>query len=55
MNEQPETTGTNAQSSLQDGVSTPTQGDDEAAAPDEFRLTIRKLEMPVRPRGVLAE
>jgi hypothetical protein len=28
---------------------------DEPAAEDEFRLTIRKLEMPVRPRGVLAE
>ncbi len=26
-----------------------------APAADEFRLTIRKLEMPVRPRGVLAE
>jgi hypothetical protein len=26
-----------------------------APPPDEFRLTIRKLEMPVRPRGVLAE
>ena len=22
---------------------------------DEFKLTVRKLEMPVRPRGVLAE
>jgi hypothetical protein len=26
-----------------------------APAADEFRLTIRKLDMPVRPRGVLAE
>ena len=25
------------------------------AAPDEFKLTIKKLDMPVRPRGVLAE
>ena len=25
------------------------------AANDEFKLTVRKLEMPVRPRGVLAE
>jgi len=25
------------------------------APPDEFKLTIKKLEMPVRPRGVLAE
>ena len=33
-------------------------GSPPEAAPDandEFRLTIRKLEMPVRPRGVLAE
>ncbi len=22
---------------------------------DEFKVTVRKLEMPVRPRGVLAE
>jgi hypothetical protein len=22
---------------------------------DEFKITVRKLEMPVRPRGVLAE
>ena len=30
-------------------------GADEPAVEDEFRLTIRRLEMPVRPRGVLAE
>ena len=24
-------------------------------ADDEFKLTVRKLKMPVRPRGVLAE
>ena len=27
----------------------------EADGGDEFKLTVRKLEMPVRPRGVLAE
>jgi hypothetical protein len=27
----------------------------EADGDDEFKLTVRKLEMPVRPRGVLAE
>jgi hypothetical protein len=27
----------------------------EEAPADEFQLTVRKLEMPVRPRGVLAE
>jgi hypothetical protein len=33
---------------------TATQGDN-APADGEFKLTVRKLEMPVRPRGVLAE
>ena len=28
---------------------------DAVADQDEFKLTVRKLEMPVRPRGVLAE
>ncbi len=28
---------------------------DAVAEEDEFKLTVRKLEMPVRPRGVLAE
>ena len=28
---------------------------DSAALAGEFKVTIRKLEMPVRPRGVLAE
>lgn len=28
---------------------------DAAPAADEFRLTIKKLDMPVRPRGVLAD
>ena len=27
----------------------------EEAGDGEFKLTVRKLEMPVRPRGVLAE
>lgn len=34
------------------------QGDDaphEEAHESEFRLTVRKLELPVRPRGVLAD
>jgi hypothetical protein len=35
--------------------STTQQVSDSAPAADEFRLTIKKLEMPVRPRGVLAE
>jgi hypothetical protein len=28
---------------------------DTAAADETFQVTVRKLEMPVRPRGVLAE
>lgn len=28
---------------------------DGASSDGEFKLTVRKLEMPVRPRGVLAE
>ncbi len=28
---------------------------DAPPAADEFRLTIKKLDLPVRPRGVLAE
>jgi len=32
-----------------------TEQDAAATGDDEFQITIRKLEMPVRPRGVLAE
>jgi hypothetical protein len=28
---------------------------DSASTDGEFKVTVRKLEMPVRPRGVLAE
>jgi hypothetical protein len=31
------------------------QVNDAPPAADEFNLTIKKLEMPVRPRGVLAD
>jgi hypothetical protein len=35
----------------------PESGDDKPAeiAGDEFKITVRKLELPVQPRGVLAE
>jgi hypothetical protein len=36
-------------------ASSATPAADPAPAADEFQLTIKKLEMPVRPRGVLAE
>ena len=29
--------------------------DTQPALDSEFKITVRKLEMPVRPRGVLAE
>jgi hypothetical protein len=28
---------------------------DETAAEGEFKVTVRKLDLPVRPRGVLAD
>jgi hypothetical protein len=28
---------------------------EDASSEVEFKLTVRKLEMPIRPRGVLAE
>jgi len=31
------------------------QHENPAAEEGEFKITVRKLEMPVRPRGVLAE
>lgn len=37
------------------GVEQPAAGSDDAGSEDEFKVTIRKLELPVRPRGVLAE
>jgi hypothetical protein len=32
-----------------------TDGDETKTDAGEFKLTVRKLELPVRPRGVLAE
>jgi hypothetical protein len=29
--------------------------EEDSSGDGEFKLTVRKLEMPVRPRGVLAE
>jgi hypothetical protein len=43
---------TTNQASEDENTSTPS---DNAVGNDEFQLTIKKLEMPVRPRGVLAE
>jgi hypothetical protein len=33
----------------------PTETSKEVSNEGEFKITVRKLEMPVRPRGVLAE
>jgi hypothetical protein len=32
-----------------------TENSKDAAGDGEFKVTVRKLDMPVRPRGVLAE
>ena len=45
----------NQDSKLAEPEVSPTNQVDAAGEDDEFQLTIRKLEMPVRPRGVLAE
>jgi hypothetical protein len=36
---------------VEEGDKTPETSSDDG----EFKITVRKLEMPVRPRGVLAE
>jgi hypothetical protein len=33
----------------------PMENEESGSSDNEFKLTVRKLEMPVRPRGVLAE
>jgi hypothetical protein len=54
MNDQSEVTRENTNPALEGDASAAPVAD-AAPADDEFQLTIRKLEMPVRPRGVLAE
>jgi hypothetical protein len=36
-------------------VKEPTDTSNEESTDGEFKVTVRKLELPVRPRGVLAE
>jgi hypothetical protein len=55
MNEQHDGTPSEKNDATESEPSTAQQISDAAPAADEFRLTIRKLEMPVRPRGVLAD
>jgi hypothetical protein len=41
---------------LENAAKEPSEKNQENSADEsEFKLTVRKLEMPVRPRGVLAE
>jgi len=54
MNEQHDVNVDEKHSADENAASTQ-QVSDTAPAADEFRLTIKKLDMPVRPRGVLAE
>lgn len=43
-------------SEVEEGREQPVVESTEASADDaEFKVTVRKLEVPVRPRGVLAE
>ncbi len=49
-----EITSEDEKSGVEDESSSPPTTND-AGGGDEFQLTIKKLEMPVRPRGVLAD
>ena len=40
---------------IEQAIETQACGQEEAGIADEFKITVRKLELPVRPRGVLAE
>ena len=42
-----------AEKSTEEAAGVPADG--ASSTDGEFKLTVRKLEMPVRPRGVLAE
>jgi hypothetical protein len=53
MNEKSEVTQNNT--SVEKDPSAETPATEQTQDGDEFQLTIRKLDMPVRPRGVLAD
>jgi hypothetical protein len=55
MNEQHDANLDDKSNGSESEASVTQQVSDSAPAADEFRLTIKKLDMPVRPRGVLAE
>jgi hypothetical protein len=55
MNEQHDANVDDKSTGTENEASSTQQVSDAAPAVEEFRLTIKKLEMPVRPRGVLAE
>jgi hypothetical protein len=40
---------------VEESIATPPEKPKEQESDGEFKVTVRKLEMPVRPRGVLAE
>lgn len=40
---------------VEENIPTPPEKPKEEESDGEFKVTVRKLEMPVRPRGVLAE
>jgi len=55
MNEQHDVTLDQKNGAHENEASSAQQVSDATPAADEFHLTIKKLEMPVRPRGVLAD
>jgi hypothetical protein len=55
MNEQHDPSVNEKSNAPENEASSVQQVSDAAPAADEFQLTIKKLDLPVRPRGVLAE
>jgi hypothetical protein len=45
----------NEQDKTQSEITKERKDEEENVSNEEFKLTVKKLEMPVRPRGVLAE
>jgi hypothetical protein len=55
MNEQHDANVNDQSHTQETDAATTQQVSDSAPAADEFRLVIKKLDLPVRPRGVLAD
>jgi hypothetical protein len=55
MNEQHDANVNETSNAHENDAASTQQVSDAAPAADEFRLVIKKLDLPVRPRGVLAD